>query len=87
MLNHFAAVIACGRTNGTPGAGMLPALGLDVEGNQHRTCWPPSRCENLLNVDYTKYMCCSTAAGYVVPSPGITFKGSPTIRYGVKGDS
>jgi hemoglobin/transferrin/lactoferrin receptor protein len=43
--------------------------------------------ENLLNVDYTKYMCCSTAAGYVVPSPGITFKGSLTIRYGVKGDS
>ena len=43
--------------------------------------------ENLLNVDYTKYMCCSTAAGYVVPSPGITFKGSLTVRYGVKGDS
>jgi outer membrane receptor protein involved in Fe transport len=43
--------------------------------------------ENLLNVDYTKYMCCSTAACYVVPSPGITFKGSLTIRYGVKGDS
>lgn len=40
--------------------------------------------ENLLNVDYTKYMCCSTAAGYVVPSPGITFKGSLTIHYGVK---
>ena len=29
--------------------------------------------ENLLNVDYTKYMCCSTAAGCVVPSPGITW--------------
>jgi hypothetical protein len=43
--------------------------------------------ENLLNVEYTKYMCCSTAAGYVVPSPGITFKGSLTVRYGVKGDS
>jgi hypothetical protein len=43
--------------------------------------------ENSLNVDYTKYMCCSSAAGYVVPSPGITFKGSLTIRYGVKGDS
>ena len=43
--------------------------------------------KNLLNVDYTKYMCCSTAAGYVVPSPGITFKGSLTVRYGVKGDS
>lgn len=43
--------------------------------------------ENLLNVDYTKYMCCSTAAGYVVPSPGITFKGSLTIRYGVRNNS
>lgn len=43
--------------------------------------------ENLLNVDYTKYMCCSTAAGYVVPSPGITFKASLTIRYGVKSNS
>ena len=43
--------------------------------------------ENLLNQDYTKYMCCSTAAGYVVPSPGITFKGSLTIRYGVKSSS
>ena len=40
--------------------------------------------ENLLNVDYTKYMCCSTAAGYVVPSPGITFKASLTVRYGIK---
>lgn len=40
--------------------------------------------ENLLNTDYTKYMCCSTAAGYVVPSPGITFKGSLTVHYGVK---
>jgi hypothetical protein len=38
-------------------------------------------------MDYTKYMCCSTAAGYVVPSPGITIKGSLAIRYGVKGDS
>ncbi len=43
--------------------------------------------ENLLNVDYTKYMCCSTADGYVVPSPGITFKASLTLRYGVKDDS
>jgi hemoglobin/transferrin/lactoferrin receptor protein len=41
--------------------------------------------ENLLNVDYTKYMCCSTQSGYVVPSPGITFKGSLTVHYGVKG--
>jgi hemoglobin/transferrin/lactoferrin receptor protein len=41
--------------------------------------------ENLLNVNYTKYMCCSTEAGYVVPNPGITFKGSLTVRYGVKG--
>jgi len=40
--------------------------------------------ENLLNTDYTKYMCCSIAAGYVVPSPGITFKGSLTVHYGVK---
>jgi hemoglobin/transferrin/lactoferrin receptor protein len=40
--------------------------------------------ENLLNVDYTKYMCCSSAAGYVVPSPGITFKGSLTVHYGVR---
>ena len=34
--------------------------------------------ENLLNVDYTKYMCCSTAAGYVVPSryhvPGFAYR-------------
>ena len=29
--------------------------------------------ENLPNVDYTKYMCCSTASGYVVPNPSITF--------------
>lgn len=41
--------------------------------------------ENLLNVNYTKYMCCSTEAGYVVPNPGITFKASLTVRYGVKG--
>jgi hemoglobin/transferrin/lactoferrin receptor protein len=43
--------------------------------------------ENLLNENYTKYMCCSTAAGYVIPSPGITFKGSLTIHYGVKDSS
>ncbi len=41
--------------------------------------------ENLLNVNYTKYMCCSTEAGYVIPSPGITFKASLTVHYGVKG--
>jgi outer membrane receptor protein involved in Fe transport len=40
--------------------------------------------ENLLNENYTKYMCCSTNSGYVVPSPGITFKGSLTVHYGVK---
>lgn len=41
--------------------------------------------ENLLNVNYTKYMCCSTEAGYVIPNPGITFKASLTVHYGVKG--
>ena len=41
--------------------------------------------ENLLNVNYTKYMCCSTEAGYVIPSQGITFKASLTVHYGVKG--
>lgn len=41
--------------------------------------------ENLLNVNYTKYMCCSTDAGYVIPNPGITFKASLTVHYGVKG--
>ena len=41
--------------------------------------------ENLLNENYTKYMCCSTQAGYVVPNAGITFKGSLTIHEGVKG--
>ncbi len=41
--------------------------------------------DNLLNENYTKYMCCSTQAGYVVPNPGITFKGSLTIHEGLKG--
>jgi hemoglobin/transferrin/lactoferrin receptor protein len=41
--------------------------------------------DNLLNENYTKYMCCSTQAGYVVPNPGITFKGSLTFHEGVKG--
>ena len=40
--------------------------------------------ENLLNENYTRYMCCSTQAGYVVASPGITFKGSLTYRFGIK---
>jgi outer membrane receptor protein involved in Fe transport len=62
----------------------------------HRNISPPKpipnvlaavSVENLLNVDYTKYMGGNTAAGCVVPSPGVTFKGSLTIRYGVKGDS
>ena len=43
--------------------------------------------ENLLNENYTKYMCCSTSSGYVVPSPGVTFKGSLTFHEGVKGSS
>lgn len=41
--------------------------------------------ENLLNENYTRYQCCSTQAGYVVPNPGITFKDSLTIHEGVKG--
>ncbi len=41
--------------------------------------------ENLLNENYAKYMCCSTSAGYVVPNPGITFKGSLTAHLGVAG--
>lgn len=41
--------------------------------------------DNLLNVNYTRYECCSTQAGYVVPNPGITFKGSLTFHEGVKG--
>jgi hypothetical protein len=32
-------------------------------------------------------MCFVAAAGYVVPSPGITFKGLLTIRCGVKNNS
>ena len=43
--------------------------------------------DNLLNENYTRYMCCSTYAGYVVPNPGITFKGSLTFHEGVKGSS
>jgi hemoglobin/transferrin/lactoferrin receptor protein len=43
--------------------------------------------ENLLNENYTKYMCCSTNSGYVIPSPGITFKGSLTFHEGIKGSS
>jgi hypothetical protein len=43
--------------------------------------------DNLLNENYTKYMCCSTQAGYVVPNPGITFKGSLTFHEGVKAGS
>jgi hemoglobin/transferrin/lactoferrin receptor protein len=43
--------------------------------------------ENLLNQDYRKYMCCSSESGYVVPSPGITFKASLTIREGIKGNN
>jgi hemoglobin/transferrin/lactoferrin receptor protein len=41
--------------------------------------------DNLLNENYTRYMCCSTEAGYVVPNPGITFKGSLTVHEGVTG--
>jgi hemoglobin/transferrin/lactoferrin receptor protein len=41
--------------------------------------------DNLLNENYTRYMCCSTQAGYVVPNPGITFKGSLTVHEGVTG--
>lgn len=88
MLNHFAAVIAWGKTNGTPTPVSISKTRRNISPvkRRYRTWWPQS-VENLLNVDYTKYMCCSTAAGYVVPSPGITFKGSLTVRYGVKGDS
>jgi hypothetical protein len=43
--------------------------------------------ENLINVDYIKYMCRSPASGYVAPSPGITFKASLTLRAGVKGNN
>jgi outer membrane receptor protein involved in Fe transport len=43
--------------------------------------------ENLPNENYTSYMCCSTQAGYVVPNPGITFKGSPTIHEVLRADS
>jgi hypothetical protein len=77
MLNHFAAVIAWGRTNGTPGAGMLPTP-VSIS-KTRRNISPPKpianvlagvSMENLLNVDYTKYMCWRTAAGYVVSSPG-----------------
>jgi hemoglobin/transferrin/lactoferrin receptor protein len=41
--------------------------------------------DNLLNENYARYMCCSTEAGYVVPNPGITLKGSLTIHEGLKG--
>ena len=63
MLNHFAAVIACGRTNGTPDAGMLPTP-VSIS-KTRRNISPPKpianvlaavSVENLLNVDYTKYM-------------------------------
>ncbi|HUC49579.1 MAG TPA: TonB-dependent receptor [Xanthobacteraceae bacterium] len=40
--------------------------------------------DNLLNVNYTKYECCSTQAGDVVPNPGLTFKGSLTFHEGLK---
>jgi hemoglobin/transferrin/lactoferrin receptor protein len=43
--------------------------------------------DNLLNENYTRYMCCSTYAGYVVPNPGITFKASLTFHEGVKGST
>jgi hypothetical protein len=36
--------------------------------------------ENLVNEDYRDYMCCSSEFGYIVPSPGITFKASLTIH-------
>ena len=71
MLNHFAAVIAWGRTNGTPTPVSISKT--------RRNISPPKpianvlaavSMENLLNVDYTKYMCWRTAAGYVVSSPG-----------------
>src|SRR4029077_14704109 len=58
MLNHFAAVIAWGRTNGTPGAGMLPTP-VSIS-KTRRNISPPKpianvlaavSMENLLNVD------------------------------------
>ena len=63
MLNHFAAVIACGRTNGTPGAGMSPTL-VSISKTRRNISSPKplanvlaaASVENLLNVDYTKYM-------------------------------
>ena len=73
------------------GAGMLPTP-VSIS-KTRRNISPPKpianvlaavSVENLLNVDYTKYMCWRTVAGYVVPSPGNTVKGS--IRYSVKGD-
>ena len=57
MLNHFAAVIAWGRTNGTPTPVSISKT--------RRNISPPKpianvlaavSVENLLNVDYTKYM-------------------------------
>jgi len=92
MLNHLATVIACGKTNGRTGTRAVQMGSRSTPGSNRspadRRMWSHAvSVRSLLNADYTKYMCCSTAAGYVVPSPGITFKGSLTIRYGVKGDS
>ena len=58
MLNHFAAVIAWGRTNGTPGTPV------SISKTRRNISSPKplanvlaaASVENLLNVDYTKYM-------------------------------
>jgi hypothetical protein len=86
MLNHFAAIIACGRRKGTPDARALSTF-VSISKTRRHSRYQPVKSvpaaalvENLLNMDYTEYRCCRAAAGYVMPSPGATFEGSLTLR-------
>jgi len=86
MLNHLAAAIACGRTKGGPQAAHLlmgsaeSAVGSRRPAVDRRMCHLPFWVENLLNVGYRKYMCCSTATGFGVPRPGIMFKSASCLK-------
>jgi hypothetical protein len=57
MLNHFAAVIAWGKTNGTPTPVSISKTRRNISSPKPiANVLAAVSVENLLNVDYTKYM-------------------------------
>jgi hypothetical protein len=57
MLNHFAAVIAWGKTNGTPTPVSISKTRRNISSPKPiANVLASVSVENLLNVDYTKYM-------------------------------